>query len=607
MIAVFGFLLFPLAKWDINHSESISAEREHKIKQELVQSDLKRTDDLCRSECSLIFKRTLDTMVSSPQWSKMTILQEIQKQHSHLSQLIWTERANSLQQSLTVGALNPEVSSSNSIRLMLQKAKKAVDQGKQFTSESVQVGTDTYFILGVPAEGASFSLIGTVHQQLLAEVWDHQMKNLRIVPYPSQDNLKITSVHANTLSPKPIHHPEDNENTSHYHQNQVVVKFNEALSEANISKIQSEIGSSTMKKLGYTYVFESNQLTTEQLITYFKQWNVEYTEPHYLYLTNETENLKTLAKPNDALYARYQWNLPMIETELGWEIGKGSADVIVAVVDTGVDLNHSDLQGRLLAGFNAINSTNAPYDDVGHGTHVTGIIGALINNSEGVAGMSWYNSILPIKVLDKSGAGSTYNVAQGIIWAADHGAKVINLSLGNYASANFLHDAIRYAYDKDVVLIAASGNDNTESPGYPAAYPEVFAVAASDSHRNKASFSNYGNYIDVTAPGVNIASTYPSNRYASMSGTSMASPHVSALAAMIRSVNPQLRNTEVMDIMRRTAKDLGAIGKDNYYGYGQIDVMKALQLANPNRISSQTQTKKWPNWLNRQINKLFNI
>jgi subtilisin family serine protease len=214
--------------------------------------------------------------------------------------------------------------------------------------------------------------------------------------------------------------------------------------------------------------------------------------------------------------------------------------------------------------------------------------------------MSWYNKVMPVKVLDETGAGSTYSVAQGIIWATDHGAKVINMSLGNYAKAEFLHDAIKYAFDHDVVLIAASGNDNTERPGYPAAYPEVFAVAATDSEQNKASFSNYGDYIDVAAPGVNIASTYPGNHYAALSGTSMASPHVTALAALIRSVNPLLKNTEVMDIMRQTAVDLGAKGKDNYFGYGQIDVVKALSQAAGTRESIVF----WPEWFERELDRL---
>jgi subtilisin family serine protease len=157
--------------------------------------------------------------------------------------------------------------------------------------------------------------------------------------------------------------------------------------------------------------------------------------------------------------------------------------------------------------------------------------------------------------------------------------------LGNYAQAEFLHDAIRYAYDRGVVLVAASGNDNTDRPGYPAAYPEVFAVASTDADGSRSSFSNYGDYIDVAAPGASIASTYPGSQYAALSGTSMASPHVAALAGLIRSINPDLTNVEVMDIMRKSARDLGAAGKDNNFGYGQIDVVKALEMVQQSDVS----------------------
>jgi subtilisin family serine protease len=224
----------------------------------------------------------------------------------------------------------------------------------------------------------------------------------------------------------------------------------------------------------------------------------------------------------------------------------------------------------------------------------------LVNNEEGVAGISWYNNILPVKVLDETGAGSTYSVAQGIIWATDQGAKVINMSLGNYAEAKFLHDAIRYAFDRDVVLVAASGNDNTNQPGYPAAYPEVFAVAATDAEGRKAPFSNYGDCIDVAAPGVSIASTYPGNHYAALSGTSMASPHVTALAALIRSANPQLTNVEVMDIMRQTATDLGEPGKDIYFGYGQIDIARALAQA----VQDKRSLTFWEQWFERELDSI---
>ncbi|MDU5949846.1 MAG: S8 family serine peptidase, partial [Paenibacillus macerans] len=180
-------------------------------------------------------------------------------------------------------------------------------------------------------------------------------------------------------------------------------------------------------------------------------------------------------------------------------------------------------------------------------------------------------------------------------------AKVINMSLGNYADAQFLHEAIKYAYNHDVVLIAATGNDNTERPGYPAAYPEVLSVSATDFNLKKASFSNYGDYIDVMAPGESIASTYPDNQYAALSGTSMASPHVAALAALIRSINPDLKNTEVMDIIRKNVIDLGDAGRDKYYGYGQIDVYAALQAAGGGSAPLQF----WPQSIQRKMDRVI--
>ncbi|MNW55025.1 Minor extracellular protease Epr precursor [compost metagenome] len=254
-----------------------------------------------------------------------------------------------------------------------------------------------------------------------------------------------------------------------------------------------------------------------------------------------------------------------------------------------------------MKGYNVINPDEDPLDDVGHGTHVAGIISAKVNNNEGIAGMMWGGKLLPVKALDNTGSGTTYSVAQGIIWATDQGAKVINLSLGNYADAQFLHDAIKYAYDRDVVLIAATGNDNTERPGYPAAYPEVLSVSATDYNLNRASFSNYGDYIDVMAPGESIASTYPDNQYAALSGTSMASPHVAALAALIRSINPELKNTEVMDIIRKNVIDLGDNGRDKYFGYGQIDVYSALQAAGGNGSPLQF----WPQAMERKIQNII--
>jgi thermitase len=574
--------------------EVYSAKYETNSKLALLEQDVKLTDELCRSQCAIDYSTMLSQIESGEPVTN--VLKDMRNHHEKMDVLIWSKRGQNWEQGIRSGDL--PLSYKDQSTTFLKEAKTAVDAGKHYQSPKFGAGHQLYFVQGTPSTNGEDSLIGVIHQDVLAQVTDHQMKNLRLEPYPNENRWKVESVDTHSLKDKVVDHPEDNQGTSHYHQNEVVVRFKTDPTEAQLTQIKSEIKAISAQKLGYTYVFRTENMDAKALMTYFGKWNVSYVEPHFLYMTNDyyddqertdsntTESTNTEQTqvssnftPNDNLYQKYQWNLPLIETVQGWQLNRGANDIIVAVVDTGVDTKHPDLQGQLLPGYNVISGSDDPQDDVGHGTHVTGVIAALVNNNLGVAGMTWYNKVLPVKVLDQTGAGSTYSVAQGIIWATDHGAKVMNLSLGNYADSGFLHDAIQYAYDKDVAIIAASGNDNTEQPGYPAAYPEVFAVAASDSQNEKAPFSNYGDYIDVTAPGVSIASTYPNDQYAALSGTSMASPHVTALAALIRSANPNLKNTDVYEIMRQSAQDLGDQGHDKYFGYGLIDVVKAIQMA----------------------------
>jgi thermitase len=610
-----------------NGPEVYSTQREITSKQALLQQDVQITDDLCRSQCSLDYVHMAQKI--SDGFPAEQVMKQMQSDHEKMDTLIWSSHDQSIEQGVKVGDV-PESYKEPADNYM-KEAKEAVKAGNHYESPQFGQGSFVYFVLGIPSTDKQHSLVGVIHQDILKQVANHQKKNLRLEPYPNEKRWKVESVDTDTLQDKLVDHPEDNQGTSHYQKNEVVVKFNQIPTEEQLAQIKTEIGSGTVKKVGYTYVFQAEGMDAKQLMSYFQKWNVQYAEPHYLYLTNDhlgklKENpskffkpsaLKALQPkamtvsqdrvnhneitsnftPNDNLYSKYQWNLPLIDTMQGWEVTRGEEDVIVAVVDTGVDLKHPDLQGHLLPGYNVVAQNNVPDDDVGHGTHVAGVISASVNNNLGVAGMTWFNKILPVKVLDETGAGSTYAVAQGIIWAADHGAKVINMSLGNYADSEFLHDAIKYAYDKDIVLIAASGNDNTERPGFPAAYPEVFAVAATDSNKIKASFSNYGDYIDVTAPGVSIASTYPNNQYAALSGTSMASPHVTALAALIRSTNPLLTHEEIYEIMRQSAQDLGDKGRDKYYGYGLIDVVSAVQSAN----KAKSALSYWPEFTARQL------
>ena len=302
----------------------------------------------------------------------------------------------------------------------------------------------------------------------------------------------------------------------------------------------------------------------------------------------ETDQLRAAMNvPNDQLYKQFQWNLRKIGMEQAWDVTTGSPDQIVAVLDTGVDSSHPDLAGKLLPGYDFLNDTPDPADDGGHGTHNAGIIGAASNNGVGIAGIDWRTRIMPLKVLNSSGVGPDSAISRGIVYATDHGARVINMSFGSPSTSQTLAAAVRYAYDKGVLLVAAAGNtaklDNAVI--YPAAFPQVLAVGATDESDKIADFSQHHSYVGVSAPGVHIVSTFwrgaGYGSYVSASGTSAAAPHVSGLAALILSVNPALTNTRVRQIIESTADDLGAPGKDDYYGAGRIDARKAVLAARP--------------------------
>lgn len=364
--------------------------------------------------------------------------------------------------------------------------------------------------------------------------------------------------------------------SSHYRDREVTVKFSEKPLKNDLNQLAVQIDGKVFKELDSTYIFQSKSLSTPQLVKHFsKRDDVIYAEPNYIYLQNETD---------DELYERYQWNLPAIRTEDGWEITRGNEDVIIAIIDTGIDMKHPDLVKRIVDGYNVLNDSPMPNDDNGHGTHVAGIIASETNNGLGIAGMTWYNRIMPIKAMNADGYGTSFDVAQGIRWAVENGANVINMSLGNYKASKALKEAIDYAYEKDVILVAASGNENTGQTSYPAAFENVIGVAAVDLNLTRADFSNFGNYIDVAAPGVDIASTYLKGQYASLSGTSMATPHVAALAGLIKSYQPDLKNAEIIKIIEESSDDIGDPGKDIYTGNGVINVAAALESASQKQL-----------------------
>ncbi|NBD22837.1 S8 family peptidase [Paenibacillus glycinis] len=606
VLAALAFLI-PLTPWFSGPAKApqknaqvstMNAHKERQMKLAAVKSDMDATALLCTTECARNFQKLIRHEAAMPMNKQH--LRHMMNMHKQMVYVWWHHQGGSI----------AEGDKPNSAKLngLIREAERQVMAGKNYASPALQANGHRYMVIGeADKQHQGDGIVGVLLQDIVMKVEGHQRRNLRLVPYPAEGKYKIESVRPNSTTDITVDSGEDNGNASHYHINEVVVRFKQHPTAGEMARIQQDITAISARKLGYTYVFRSRAMEADDMMRYFKSnWNVAYVEPHYLYMTNDLPGVSMAADPdaaltpNDALYAQYQWNLPVIEAEKGWNVSKGSDQVRIGVLDTGVQADHPDLIGKIDKGTNLVDETSPPDDDVGHGTHVSGIIAASVNNGEGVAGLTWYNKIVPIKVLDSSGAGSTYSVAQGIIWAADHGIKVINMSLGNYAEAQFLHDAIKYAHDKDVVLVAASGNDNTNRPGYPAAYPEVLAVASTNADGTRSPFSNYGDYIDVAAPGMTIASTYPGSQYAALSGTSMASPHVAALAGLIRSINPGLTNDEVMDIIRKSAKDLGDKGKDKYFGYGQIDIDRALLAARQSNVSLQ----QFPQQVERRLERI---
>lgn len=276
----------------------------------------------------------------------------------------------------------------------------------------------------------------------------------------------------------------------------------------------------------------------------------------------------------------------LLNTSNAWRYHMGNSQVIIAVLDSGVNALHPDLAGRVLSGYDFVNNDADATDDHGHGTHIAGIIAANVNNGIGSAGICPGCSILPVKVLDSGNVGTWANVAAGIVYAVDQGAKIINLSLGGNSNTQIIQDAVNYAVQKGVLIIAAAGNSRTETPFYPAALDAVIAVSATRQDDTRWSLSNFGNWIDISAPGYAIFSTYNdlSNFYGGytfMSGTSMASPHVAGVAGLLMSQKLDRTPEEVRNLLLTSAKDLGAAGYDPEFGHGRLDASAALVAGAP--------------------------
>jgi subtilisin family serine protease len=311
---------------------------------------------------------------------------------------------------------------------------------------------------------------------------------------------------------------------------------------------------------------------------------------------------RTMFTPSDTSLS-LQWGLDTVNAYEAWDITRGTHDVIVGVLDTGIDWNHPDLAGNIWTGddgyhgYNFIDGNHIPMDDninsfdesgsfvpntyTYHGTHVAGVLAATINNDLGIAGISQAR-MMAVKVMNDSGEGTDATVASGIRWAVDHGADIVTMSLGVEGASTALENAIEYASSHGVVMVAASGNSGSSFVSYPAAYASVIAVGAVNNANERAAFSNFGNNLDVMAPGVQIYSTQGSSGYQYLSGTSTATPFVAGVAALMLSVNPALTPTDIGNVINATATDISRTSYDTMTGWGIVDAFRAVeQIAGP--------------------------
>jgi len=407
--------------------------------------------------------------------------------------------------------------------------------------------------------------------------------------FSSQEN-KVTN---------PVLPLKKNEFTANYRENQIIIKYKPVFELQDVNELEKannlvaldNIETKKGRIVNYEIPEEEDLL---ELIDEYKSLDgIEWVEPNYIFYPASI--------PSDEYYNR-QWNFININMEAAWDVTKGNENVVVAVLDTGIIPEHPDLKDNLLPGVNFVGGNNSyPIENYSitdtdptdyttfaeggsHGTHVAGIIGALTNNNIGVAGINWDVNILPVKVLNRSG-GSSWDVAEGIYYAIDKNVDIINMSLGSNHKSYLQEDAIKEAYNNEITIIAATGNEGS-SVYYPAAFPETIAVGAVDSNNDKTSYSNYGPEVDLVAPGggygEGIYSTWGyyenENLYSSynyMIGTSMAAPHVSGIAALL-TANGIIGPEKIRERLINTSIDLGNNVKDDNHGYGLVDAYGAL-------------------------------
>jgi subtilisin family serine protease len=343
-----------------------------------------------------------------------------------------------------------------------------------------------------------------------------------------------------------------------------------------VSALSSK-GDSDQSKLEVISVPEKEVSTT--LSSLKKDEEVAYAEVDQLAYTQGI--------PNDTYFSKQAQDFAAMNVIEAWDDYNPQKEVTVAVVDSGIDLQHPELHSRLVEGKNFINENEPPTDNTGHGTHVAGVVGAITNNKAGISSPSKNVKLMPVKVFEGK---TTYmsTVIEGIYYAADHGADIINLSLGSYSNMKALEDAVQYAVNKGILVVSAAGNDNDHAVLYPANYSNVLGVGSIDSVTlRKSDFSNYGEKVNVSAPGTNIFSTWI-NGYHSLGGTSMATAMASSVSSVVKQQYPFLTGLQVKDVLESSSTPLPEV---ELMGKGLINAESALHyVRSKNRLSGPTST-----------------
>ncbi|MDI6697968.1 MAG: S8 family peptidase [Candidatus Saccharicenans sp.] len=402
---------------------------------------------------------------------------------------------------------------------------------------------------------------------------------------------------------KAISQPERLPGGPKYSAEKILVRFKPELSAQsteNILRAYQPLHFKLIPKINVYVMTVGEGTTVEETLAALKvNPDVLYAEPDY--------KLRLAVQPNDQLF-RYQYalynpggtlqipgsptgkNRADIKATGAWDFAKGDPNLLIAVLDSGIDYTHPDLAGQVIStGKDFVNDDDDAMDDHWHGTHVAGIIAAATNNTEGIAGVAWNCRLLPGKIITAEGEGDYSDLIEALIWAADYTSAqarvgVINMSVGGEEPSSSLEAALEYAFNKGIVLVAACGNDGLAGVLYPAAYDQFcLAVAASDYNDEIADFSNSGPEVDVAAPGVWVLSTIPVALtepgylpYAFATGTSMATPHVAGFAALIKASKPWLRPGDIMKLIKYTPDDIETAGRDDFAGYGRINTERAL-------------------------------